>query len=229
MTAGSGIQHTEMFPLLHRDRENPLELFQIWLNLPASDKFVDPYYTMLWKEDIPVISYRDSSGHETKITLIAGSLENMKAPSPPPESWAAKPGHDVVIMLIRMEPRATYKLPAAKEGIERSIYFYKGNSMSINKSGIPSYQAVHLEKGSAIELENGDEESYLLLLQAAPIQETVVQHGPFVMNSRQEIMRAFEDYRQTEFGGWPWSRPDQVHDRNMGRFAKYADGKTENR
>ena len=71
MTAGAGIQHTEMFPLMKQDEENPLELFQIWLNLPAEDKFVKPYYTMLWKEDIPLLKFKDGR-QKYEVTLIAG-------------------------------------------------------------------------------------------------------------------------------------------------------------
>jgi hypothetical protein len=74
---------------------------------------------------------------------------------------------------------------------------------------------------------NGPAESYLLLLQGKPINEPVVQHGPFVMNRMEEIHQAFADYRLTQFGGWPWSRTDQVHPANIGRFAKYADGREE--
>ncbi len=76
-------------------------------------------------------------------------------------------------------------------------------------------------------IENGDQEAFLLLLQGKPINETVVQHGPFVMNSAAEIQQAFNDYRKTQFGGWPWSRYNNVHSREMGRFAKYADGREE--
>ncbi len=227
MTAGSGIQHTEMFPLLHQDKENPLELFQIWLNLPSADKFVNPYYTMLWKEDIPVISYGEKTGPKTEITLIAGELENTNAPSPPPDSWAAKKDNNVSIMLIRMDPGSEWNSPALHYEIDRSVYFYRGEDININDQDIPPYQAVQMEKETAIKIKNGAEESYLLLLEARPIRETVVQYGPFVMNSRKEIQEAFEDYRKTEFGGWPWHRSDQVHDRTLGRFAKYADGKEE--
>ena len=67
MTAGAGIQHCEMFPLLNDDRDNPLELFQIWLNIPAKDKFVEPYYKMLWKEDIPIIQQKDDAGKTTEV------------------------------------------------------------------------------------------------------------------------------------------------------------------
>jgi hypothetical protein len=70
LTAGEGIVHCEMFPLLDRDGPNPCELFQIWLNLPASDKMVEPYFTMLWNEDIPRQLSTDADGHSTEITVV---------------------------------------------------------------------------------------------------------------------------------------------------------------
>lgn len=225
MTAGAGIQHTEMFPLLNRDRKNPLELFQIWLNLPAADKFVDPYYTMFWKEDIPLVRFTDKSGRATDISLIAGRLENSHAPAPPPDSYAAKQESDIAIWLIRMDPEAEWEIPSAMQGSERTLYFYRGDQLLVGRNAIPPYQAIHLDKEFGLDVKNGSEESYLLLLQGRPIRETVVQYGPFVMNSREEIQQAFDDYRKTQFGGWPWPRPDQVHDRDLGRFAKYADGR----
>lgn len=229
MTAGSGIQHTEMFPLLNRDTQNPLELFQIWLNLPKADKFVNPYYTMFWNEDIPKLNFKDKSGKLTEVTLIAGHLNDSRALSPPPDSWAAKEESDVAIMLVRMDPGAKWKLETNSPDTELSLYFYRGDSLRVNKTDIPSYQSIHLYKGSPAVLENGPDESFLLLLQGKPILETVIQYGPFVMNSKTEIQEAFEDFRRTEFGGWPWPRPDQVHERTLGRFAKYANGKEEKR
>lgn len=66
-----------------------------------------------------------------------------------------------------------------------------------------------------------------MILQGRPIGEPVVQHGPFVMNTKEEIQQTFADYQRTQFGGWPWKTYEQVHDRNKGRFAKYADGTEE--
>jgi len=72
LTAGGGIVHAEMFPLVERERDNPLELFQIWLNLPAADKMVEPYFTMLWDEELPRLVERDGEGRTTTVTVIAG-------------------------------------------------------------------------------------------------------------------------------------------------------------
>jgi quercetin 2,3-dioxygenase len=69
----------------------------------------------------------------------------------------------------------------------------------------------------------------LLLLQGKPINEPVAKYGPFVMNTQTEIQQAISDYRDTEFGGWPWPRHDNIHPREKGRFATYADGKKEDR
>ena len=69
MTAGKGIQHSEIFPLIHQDKPNTLEIFQVWLNLPKSKKFVEPHFKMLWKESIPVFKFKDVEG----INLLNGS------------------------------------------------------------------------------------------------------------------------------------------------------------
>ena len=78
-------------------------------------------------------------------------------------------------------------------------------------------------------IRNGDAASTFLILQGKPINEPVVQYGPFGMNSRIEIQQAYQDYTETRFGGWPWDRHDPVHGSEPKRFAKYIDGTTENR
>lgn len=227
MTAGAGMQHAEMFPLLNKDRENPLDLFQIWLNLPAEDKFVKPHYKMLWKEEIPKLKLKDENGASTEVIIVAGSVNGLEAVSPAPDSWAAKVENEVAIWLISMEARAKWELPPASEHTTRSLYFYKGSKITISGEEISSYKAVDLQASQSVSLENGPDEGHLLLLQGRPIEETVVQYGPFVMNSQAEIQQAMDDFRKTQFGGWPWSRPDQVHGLERGRFARYSDGKEE--
>ena len=86
-----------MFPLVDRDGPNPLELFQIWLNLPAADKMVDPYFTMLWNEDLPRHVVTDADGRTAQITVIAGELDGLRPPPPPPDSWASRAEADLAI------------------------------------------------------------------------------------------------------------------------------------
>lgn len=97
MTAGKGVQHSEMFPLLNDDKENPLELFQIWLNLPAKSKRVEPHFKMLWADTVPVYESKDDNGKSVYVDIVAGELHGVKAPAPAPDSWAADPANEVAI------------------------------------------------------------------------------------------------------------------------------------
>ena len=97
LTAGGGIVHSEMFPLLDASAPNPVELFQIWLNLPSADKLVPPHFAMLWNGDIPRCAFTDDAGRATEVTVVAGKLGGKRAPTPPPRSWALRPETDVAI------------------------------------------------------------------------------------------------------------------------------------
>jgi quercetin 2,3-dioxygenase len=224
MTAGSGLQHCEMFPLLNKDKENTLELFQIWLNLPKKDKFVDPHFKMLWAEDIPTDKSQDQNGKTTEVIVIAGQIENTKAIAPAPDSMAAKAENEIGILLIKMEAGAKWSVPKASSETLRTLYFYRGSDIKIAGHDISIYHSADVQADATVSIENGNKTAYLLLLQGKPLQENIVQHGPFVMNSEEEIRQAFADYRRTQFGGWPWDNYDHVHPRSRGRFARYANG-----
>ena len=228
VTAGAGIVHSEMFPLLDRERPNPLELFQIWLNLPAEDKLVDPHFTMLWDGDIPRSTATDDAGRTTEITVVAGRLDGLIPPPPPPQSWAARPEADVAIWHLRLEPGARWELPpAAGPDTVRVLYVFDGSSLDIggHRVGADTGAVVHCDL--PVLLEAGPTVVECLVLQGRPIGEPVAQYGPFVMNSREEIEQAFADYRRTEFGGWPWPADDPVHGDDPARFARHADGRVE--
>jgi redox-sensitive bicupin YhaK (pirin superfamily) len=227
MTAGKGVQHSEMFPLIHKDKENPLELFQIWLNLPRASKFVEPHFKMLWADGIPLVQKKDQDGRGVEVNVIAGQLEDVKAPSPTPDSWAANPDNDVMVLTIKLSAGASWIVPGTNNGINRSLYFYRGNEMHIEGEFINSHKVVEVHPEADINLQAGEKDCYLLLLQGKPISEPVVQYGPFVMNSEEEIQEAFEDYQKTQFGGWPWPEKEQTHGRDKGRFALHADGREE--
>ena len=221
------MQHAEMFPLLNKNSANPLELFQIWLNLPKTKKFSNPHYAMLWAEDIPVYTKKDKNGKLIEANIIAGKIGDVTAPAPAPDSWAADSANEVGIWLIKLEADAKWTIPPASLEVNRSLYFYRGSNLNVAGITLKPYHSVELMADQPVILENGNEDAFLLLLQGQPINEPVAQHGPFVMNTNAEIHQAFSDYRNTQFGGWPWPRPDNIHSRDLGRFAKYADGRNE--
>lgn len=224
MTAGKGVQHCEMFPLLNKEKDNPLELFQIWLNLPKAKKFAMPHFAMLWSDAIPQHKATDKNRKNTEVRVIAGKIANVTAPAPAPNSWAADPDHEVAIWTIKMEPLAEWNLPLASPSVNRSLYFYDGADVEISGKNFSSHQAVELYAHHDVLIRNGNTPSSLLLLQGKPIDEPVVQYGPFVMNSQAEIQQAMDEYRRTQFGGWPWPTYEHVHPRERTRFAKYPDG-----
>lgn len=228
MTAGKGIQHSEMFPMLNENSGNTAEIFQVWLNLPKVSKFVEPHFKMLWQDMIPIVKETDNKGKTVEINVISGNLKGIKSPSPTPNSWAANPANGVSILTLKMEAHATYKLPAAAvSGVHRTLYFYRGKNITIDNQIITEYHSIQVKAGEEILLENGNTDSYLLLLQGKPIGEPIAQHGPFVMNTQAEIHEAFSDYQRTQFGGWPWPNKEQVHHKDKGRFALHADGSEE--
>ncbi len=219
MTAGRGVQHSEMFPLLEKEKDNPLELFQIWLNLPKASKMADPHFKMLWHEDIP---FQKKDGVSLKI--ITGDYNNITAPTPAPDSWAASKENMVAIWNLHLEPGASFTFPDIPEVINRTLYFYEGESCVIDSTRIAPNNGIVLNSNEVLLTNNGLEPAHFLLLQGKPIEEPVAKYGPFVMNTDQEIEQAMQEYRLTQFGGWPWPYPDNVHERNKGRFAKYPDG-----
>ncbi|MFT5723586.1 MAG: redox-sensitive bicupin YhaK (pirin superfamily) [Bacteroidia bacterium] len=227
MTAGKGLQHAEMFPLVNKDTGNRMELFQIWLNLPKKSKMVAPYFKMNWSEDIPVLEKKDSADRKIRIEVLAGSFGDASAPTANPDSWAADTENNVAIYAFKFDPGAEYIIPKTVEGVNRSLYFFEGKSMIIEDQELKSYHAVDVDPTFDLHVKNGETEGQLLILQGKPLNEPVVQHGPFVMNTREEIQQAFTDYQRTGFGGWPWESADPVHGGEGKRFAKHPDGREE--
>ena len=179
---------------------------------------------MLWHEDIPVVRKDGISIH-----VIAGHLDGATAVPPAPDSWAFNAEHQVAIWNIHMEVGSELALPPASDTVNRSLYFYEGDQITVDGLSISSETGLHLDASAITTISNGRKEAHLLMLQGRPILEPVAKYGPFVMNSQYEIEQAIEDYRLTRFGGWPWPHPDNVHPREKGRFAKYPDGKIEER
>ena len=231
MTAGSGIVHAEMFPLLDRDGPNTLELFQIWVNLPASDKMVDPHFAMFWDRDIPRHVVAGDDGRSVEVTVIAGTLSESAPPSPPPASWASRTEADVAIWHVVIDPGMAWTLPpAATDATVRTLYVFAGEQLSVAGRPVGARAGVVVDPITPIELSvdaSARTPVEILMLQGRPLNEPVAQYGPFVMNTRAEIQQAFEDYQRTRFGGWPWDRDDPVHGLDSGRFARHIDGRVD--
>ena len=227
MTAGRGVVHSEMFPLLNQDGPNTAELFQIWMNLPAADKMVEPHFTMLWDDTIPRREHRDDAGRVTTVTVIAGEYDGAVPPSPPPASWASRADSDVAIWHVVHGASAALTLPAARHPEAVRVLYVFAGSVTIDGEQVVADTGVVVDASQPVPLVAGEGGAEILMLQGRPIAEPVAQYGPFVMNTQAEIQQAFADYRRTGFGGWPWERPDPVHGSAPERFAQHADGRVE--
>lgn len=229
VTAGAGISHSEMFPLLDHEAPNHFELFQIWLNLPAASKMVAPHFTMLWSEDIPTVTFTDANGQTTTVTVIAGQLNGVEPPSPPPESWAANPASDVAIWHLVLDPSAEWVLPPAAAGSVRTLYVFDGSTLEIDGDTVTAGTGAVVDAARPVDLAAGSGGVEVLLLQGRPLAEPISRYGPFVMNTRAEIEQAFRDYERTRFGAWSWDSLDPVHGTEQRRFARYPDGTIDTR
>ena len=224
MTAGRGIVHAEMFPLLDVGGPNPLELFQIWINLPADDKFVQPHFSMLWDSEIPRVPVEGPG----QVTVLAGAVGDRTAPPPPPSSWASRPDSDVALWHVSLGAGGETTLPAAQHpDTARILYVFDGDGAVIGDTDVAPSTAADVRSDRPLPIRARGAGVEALLLQGRPIGEPVAQYGPFVMNTKDEIAQAFDDYQRTRFGGWPWDRDDPTHDWDPARFARHADGHEE--
>lgn len=231
MTAGSGISHAEMFPLLNRGGENTLELFQIWLNLPKAAKMSPPSFKMLWAEELPSkVAGDGASGATAEIVLVAGSLPGFETPpAPPPDSYAGAVEAGVLVVTVKLSAGASWTLPAysgpgGTASMHRNLYYYAGSGLTIGGASVQDKRRVKVRVDAEIELRATQGPVEVLVLQGRDIGEPVVQHGPFVGNTKQDIMQAFQDYQKDGFGRWPWDGDALVFPRERGRFAKHQDG-----
>ena len=229
MTAGEGIVHAEMFPLLNKDQHNETELFQIWINLPASDKMVPPHFRMLWSHEIPQHTLLDTAGRPVTVTVVAGEVvPGQRAPKPPPHSYASRADSDVQIWHLAFEDGASWTLPkGGYDDTVRVVYVFGDGSLRIGDTEVQGGHGAVVRCDTPVEATDVAGGTEALVLQGRPIGEPVVQYGPFVMNTKAEIQKAYHDYQETHFGGWPWDAQDPNHGHEVRRFARHADGRVE--
>jgi redox-sensitive bicupin YhaK (pirin superfamily) len=160
-----------------------------------------------------------------EVTLVSGEYEGQKYFEAPSDSWAADSANQVNILLVKLSKDGEFTYPK-RTGTNRSVYFFEGAGVTLNGEEVKSKNAVFVDSTDDLKVIAKGETEFLIL-EGKPIDEPVVQYGPFVMNTREEIMQTMQDYQKTQFGGWKWNRNDMIHGPKIERFAKYPDGKIE--
>jgi redox-sensitive bicupin YhaK (pirin superfamily) len=191
MTAAGGILHKEFHSEAFTRQGGPFEMVQLWVNLPAKDKNAPPSYQTLLNHDIPSVELPGSAG---TLRVIAGAYEGRHGPAhtfTPIDVWDVR---------LNRGGGATLTLP---EGHTAAVVVLKG-TVQVNDDAIArEAQFVLLDRqGGEIRIEANSEAS-LLILGGEPIDEPVVMHGPFVMNTEDEIQQAMVDFQSGKFGSIP--------------------------
>ncbi len=189
MTAGAGLVHAEVSPPDFKREGGPLEILQLWVNLPSRLKMTPPRYTGLQREQIPTVPLPDAAGD---VALISGAFGGQDGPI---HSLTG-----VFMSTVRLSPGGRVELPAP-QGRNVFLYIARG-TVSVAGKPIERWNLVTLnDDGDSATVEAGAEEAVLLFGHADPIREPVVAHGPFVMNSEAEIRQAIYDYQAGKFTG----------------------------
>jgi redox-sensitive bicupin YhaK (pirin superfamily) len=187
MTAGRGIVHAEVSPREFMQNGGPLEILQLWVNLPPGLKMTAPRYTGLQRDQIPVV---ESDGGCVRMHLVSGSYGGVTGPV---ESLTG-----VFMSTLEMKAGSRFYLDNL---LDRNLFLYVVRG--VIRIATDTVSPFHLAQFDIVgdELEILAEQDCLLLLgHAEPIGEPVVSHGPFVMNTREEINQAIRDYQAGRFG-----------------------------
>jgi redox-sensitive bicupin YhaK (pirin superfamily) len=159
------------------------------------------------------------------VKVWAGSYKGITSLPPPPNTYSANPSSNVHVLYIKVAAGEEVELEQA-QGSNRTIYIVEGDAISVEGENVKNGYLAELNCGAWTLVNSSDKEVEVLYLAGVPIgmllfyfvDEPVVQHGPFVMNSQQEIEEAFQQYRVNQFGGWPWKSDEPVFGKEMGRF-----------
>lgn len=183
MTAGRGILHSEM----PQQEDGLMWGFQLWVNLPASDKMTAPRYQDIPPQRIPVV--HPAEGVEVKV--IAGELDGVTGPV---EGIITAP----VYLDVSLQPgaRLTLDLPAGHHGF---AYVFEGDTALVGGEPLGRSELGVLSDGDRLQLAGGDTPARLLIVAGKPLDESVVRYGPFVMNSSEQIQQAIADFRAGKF------------------------------
>ncbi|HEY0011674.1 MAG TPA: pirin family protein [Allosphingosinicella sp.] len=186
MTAGSGLVHAELSPRGFMEKGGPLEIIQLWVNLPARLKMTAPAYKGLDAADIPVVGAADG---KAGVQVISGAFGSAEGP------FRSLTG--LQMMVVKLKAGGRLDLPAPSN---RTVFLYvvKGTP-TVSGTPVQEHHLVAMGDGDTVPLA-GDGEATLLFGHGEPFREPIVAHGPFVMNSREEIAQAVSDYRSGRLG-----------------------------
>ena len=193
MTAGSGLVHAEISPHEFMQKGGPLEILQLWVNLPPSLKMTQPRYIGLQRDEIPAIPTPDGKG---VVNLTSGEYLGQKG--------AMQPLLDIFMSTVELEPGACVTFTGVAQ---RNVFLYVvRGEVKVAGEPAPHWHLIELnEDGDSVEIEAGTD-AVLLFGHAEPIGAPVVAYGPFVMNTREEIMQAIQDYQAGKFNAIPAGR-----------------------
>jgi len=187
MTAGSGLIHAEVSSDEFKAMGGPLEILQLWVNLPAKYKMIDPKYVGLQKEDIPVVELDNG---KVAAHIVSGEWKGTKGPF--------EPLTDIHLSFIYFKEGGKYTIQIPKEQ-NVFLYIVKGE-IKVNGDFARIHHLVEFNHdGKTIEMK-ATVDAVILFGYATPFNEPFFAYGPFVMNTREEIMQAYEDMKNGKFG-----------------------------
>jgi len=186
MTAGRGLVHSEM----PEQQEGRMRGFQLWVNLPARDKMVAPRYQEFAPESIPVVTRDDG----VRIKVIAGKVGDVRGP-------IEQPATDPLYLDIALQPGAAWEY-ALPEGHNAFAYVFEGKASigtGDDARALSTHELALLDGGERFVVSADGEEARLILVAGRPLREPIARHGPFVMNTREQVMQAFVDFQEGRF------------------------------
>jgi len=187
MTAASGLIHEEFHSEDYARQGGPFEMIQLWVNLPAKDKMSSPGYQGITADEISEITLSNGAGIAR---IIAGNLENVKGPAhtfTPMNVWD-----------LRLKAGRTLSL-ALPSGHTAALYVLSG-AIKVGEQAVEATEMAVMEHEGTELVADVTQDAVVLLLSGEPLNEPIVGHGPFVMNTRAEIMQAMQDYNNGKFG-----------------------------
>lgn len=187
MTAGSGILHKEFHEATFSKAGGMFQMAQLWVNLPAKDKMTDPGYQAISKDQIAILTLPDDVG---QVEVIAGACQGVTGP--------ASTFSPVHLYNIRLKKGAAFQLELPQD-FNSGLLVVEG-SIVLNEEKVDTHHFALLQNdGDTIEL-MASEDAQVMVLSGQPLGEPIVSHGPFVMNTREQIAQAIKDFHEGKFG-----------------------------